>query len=87
MYIIKRFCIENLEKLLFSFSSSNNIEVEDSSRQEDRADRDFSLTPSLTGQIRPCLDVVVFTLIHMCWCGLGWNLVQVLLQSISTHVD
>jgi len=42
-----------------------------------------------TGQtlLRPCLDVVVFTSIHVCWCGLGWNLVQVLLQSTSTHVD
>jgi len=34
-----------------------------------------------------CLDVVGFTSIHMCWSGLGWNLVQVLLQSNPTHVD
>jgi len=33
------------------------------------------------------LDVVVFTSIHMCWSGLGWNLVQVPLQSTPTHVD
>jgi len=33
------------------------------------------------------LDVVIFTSIHACWCGLGWNLVQVPLQSTSTHVD
>jgi len=36
---------------------------------------------------RPCLDVVGFTSIHMCWSGLGWNLVQILLQSTPTHVD
>ena len=24
--------------------------------------------------LRPCLDVVVFTSIHMCWGGLEWNL-------------
>ena len=38
-------------------------------------------------QLRFCLDVVVFTSIHVCWCVLGWNLVQFLLQSTSTHVD
>ena len=37
--------------------------------------------------LRPCLDVVGFTSIHMCWSGLGWNLVQVPLQSTPTHVD
>ena len=37
--------------------------------------------------LRLCLDVVGFTLIHVCWCGLGWSLVQILLQSTSTHVD
>jgi len=37
--------------------------------------------------IRPCLDVVVFTSIHVCWCGLEWNLVQIPLQFISTYVD
>jgi hypothetical protein len=37
--------------------------------------------------LRPCLDVVGFPSIHMCWSGLGWNLVQVPLQSIPTHVD
>ena len=40
-----------------------------------------------TDTFRHCLDVVGFTSIHMCWCGLGWNLVQVPLQSTSTHVD
>jgi hypothetical protein len=28
-------------------------------------------------RLRLYLDAVVFTLIHMCWCGLRWNLVQV----------
>jgi len=37
--------------------------------------------------IRRCLDVIGFTSIHVCWCGLGWNLVQVPLQSTSIHVD
>jgi len=37
--------------------------------------------------LRPCLDVVGFTSIHMCWSGLEWNLVQVLLQSTPTHMD
>jgi hypothetical protein len=50
---------------------------------------DASTFPSLqiNNFIRPCLDVVIFTSIHMCWCVLGWNLVQVSLQSTSTHVD
>jgi len=38
-------------------------------------------------QLRLCLDVVGFTSIYMCWSGLGWNLVQVPLQSTLTHVD
>jgi hypothetical protein len=29
-------------------------------------------------QARPCLDVIVFNAIHMCWGGLEWNLVQVI---------
>jgi hypothetical protein len=33
----------------------------------------------------PCLDVVGFTSIHICWGGLRWNLVQVPLQSVSKH--
>jgi len=37
--------------------------------------------------IRPYLNVVGLTSIHMCWSELGWNLVQVPLQSISTHMD
>jgi len=37
--------------------------------------------------LRPCLHVVGFTSIHMCWSGLKWNLVQVSLQSTPTHVD
>jgi len=37
--------------------------------------------------VRFCLDVVVFNSIHVCWCGLGWNLVQVPFQSTSIHVD
>jgi len=41
----------------------------------------------LSSFLRPCLDVVVFTSIHVCWCGLRWNVVQVQLQSTSTHVD
>jgi len=36
---------------------------------------------------RPCLDIDGFILIHVYWCGLGWNLIQVPLQSTSTHVD
>jgi len=38
-------------------------------------------------QLRPCLDVVGFTSIHMCWSGLRWNLVQFPLQSTPTYVD
>ena len=30
---------------------------------------------------------MLFTSIHVYWCGSGWNLVQVSLQSTSTHVD
>jgi hypothetical protein len=37
--------------------------------------------------IKALFDVVGFTSIHVYWCGLGWNLVQVPLQSTSTHVD
>ena len=37
--------------------------------------------------LRLCLDVVIFTSIHMCWSGLGWNLIQVPLQPTPTHVE
>ena len=40
-----------------------------------------------TDHVRPCLDVVGFTSIHMCWSGLRWNLIQVPLQTTPTHVD
>jgi hypothetical protein len=33
-----------------------------------------------------CLNVLGFISIHMCWCGLEWNLVQVPLQSTPTYV-
>jgi len=55
---------------------------EESHHYESNNDQSKSWT---SVQIRPCLDVVVFT--SMCWCGLEWNLVQVPLQSTSTHVD
>ena len=49
-------------------------------------------TPKILGQIkvtivRPCLDLVRFTSVHLCWSGLGWNLVQVPLQPTPAHVD
>ena len=38
--------------------------------------------------LRPCLDVVGFTSIHVFWCGLEWFfLKKILLQSTLTHVD
>jgi hypothetical protein len=40
-----------------------------------------------TNILRPCLDVIGFTSIHMCWSVLEWNLVQVPLQFTPTHVD
>jgi len=36
---------------------------------------------------RSYLDVVGFASIHVYWSGLGWNLVQLPLQSTPTHVD
>jgi hypothetical protein len=37
--------------------------------------------------VRPCLDAIGSTSIHVCWSGLGWNLVQVPLQSTLTLLD
>jgi len=37
--------------------------------------------------LRPCLDVVGFISSHMCWSGLGWNLVQVPLQLTPIYMN
>jgi hypothetical protein len=48
---------------------------------------EVELNPKTQNQVRPCLDIIGFTLIHMYWYGLRWNLVQVSLQSTPTLVE